>query len=698
MKNLFTLFFAISAGTALAQPVAFRDDFQDNRNQWTIAARDEYVSYLQGGKYVISKKTESGGWLFYKNLYLEYDHDFKLEVEAEQASGVDNNGYGLLFATEDASNAHFFIVTSNGYYRIAGYKAGSYAALTEWVKTDKVNPLNQTNHLAVQRRGSEFLFLINGHQVVSLPASQVEIRGGKTGFILFDEMRVDFDYIQISQQYQKIRMVAGADTMKIVKEPLGSEVNSPYTEKLPVISSDGKTLYFNRDNHPGNVGNRVYSDVWYSTLVDGKWQPAQNIGSPVNNSSHNFVISVTPDNNALVVGNKYNADGSPAGAGFSYTRRMGGGWEVPKTIEVRNYYNDNQYTESCLSSTRKVMLSTLERKDTYGSKDIYVTFLQEDSTWSEPKNIGGVLNTKESESSPFLAADDVTLYFSTAGHPGFGSNDIFVTRRLDDTWLNWSEPLNLGPQVNSPNWDAYYTIPASGAFAYVVSESFFEGDLDIFRINIPESAKPKAVTLVYGKVLNAKTKEPLAAEIRYADLESDKEIGRATSLASDGSYKIVLTSGRSYSFLASKNNFVTVSDNLDIGGSTDYQEIERNLYLAPIEVGQTILIKNIFFDFGKASLREASFPDLNRLVTLLNQYPAMKVEISGHTDNVGSDEANQGLSQNRAKAVVDYLLSKNIDASRLVAKGYGKTKPVATNSTDEGRQQNRRVEFTILSM
>ena len=694
---LFT-FFIITVSVTQGQKVLFRDDFRDNRNDWTIAAKEEYSSYIQGGNYVISKKTESGSWFFYKSIYTEYDKDYSIEVEATQTSGVENNGYGLVFAAKDVDNSHYFMVTSNGYYRISGYENGKYTPTTDWTKTDKVSGMDEIHSLKVERKGDKLYFSINNNVVHTLTSKEIEIYGNRIGFVLNDEMRVEFDFLEVKQDYEDIKMVPGIDTMSLVREPLSSLVNSPYTEKSPVISADGLTLYFARNDHPANLENREYSDIWYSQFQNGKWQKALQLPKPVNNGGHNFVISVTPDNNALMVGNTYEADGSIKGSGFSYTRKTDSGWEVPKEVVVQNYYNDNKYTESCLSSSRKVLISSVERNDTRGGKDVYVSFLEGDSTWSEPKNIGDVINTSEDEDSPFLAADDITMYFSTAGHKGFGSNDIFMTRRLDDTWLNWSEPLNLGPQINSPGWDAYYTIPASGAYAYVVSNSPYEGDLDIYRIKLPEAAKPKAVTLVYGKVINQKTGEPLSAEIRYSDLETDKEIGRATSLGSDGSYKLVLTSGKSYSFLASKENFITVSDNLTIPETSEYGEIERNLYLAPIEVGQTVLIKNIFFDFGKATLREASFADLNRLVDLLDKYPKMTIEISGHTDNVGSDAANQALSQNRAKSVLDYLASKGVAGDRLVAKGMGEAKPVATNDTEEGRQKNRRVEFTIISM
>lgn len=698
MRLYLSLTLCLIVSTISAQKTVFRDDFRDNRNNWTIAAKEEYSSYIQNGKYVISKKTESGSWFFYKKVYTEYDKDFRIEIEATQTSGIVNHGYGLIFGAEDVNNSNFFIITSNGYYRLAGYDGGEYNNKTEWETSNLINKSGEINSVVFEREGDQFRFSINHTEVLSMPVDKIKIYGQRIGFILYNEMRVEFDFLEVKQDYKDINLVPGVDTLQLVREPLGPEINSPYTEKSPVISADGNTLYFNRGGHPDNIEDREYSDIWYSRYEHGKWQKAEQFPRPVNNGSHNFVVSVTPDNNALLVGNTYNADGTAKGSGFSYTRKKSEGWEVPKDVTVKNYHNHNDYTESCLSSSRKVLISSVERDDHRGSKDLYVSFLGADSVWTEPKNLGTVLNTESDEDSPFLAADDVTMYFSTSGHPGFGSGDIFMTRRLDDTWLNWSEPQNLGPQINSPNWDAYYTIPASGAYAYVVSNSPYEGDLDIYRIKIPEAAKPKAVTLVYGKVLNQKTGEPLSADIRYSDLDTDSEIGRATSLEADGSYKLVLTSGKSYSFLASKEKFITVSDNLEIPDNKEYMEIERNLYLAPIEVGQTVLINNIFFDFGEASLRETSFADLNRLVELLAKYPDMTIEVSGHTDNVGSEAANQSLSKSRAAAVLDYLVGKSIDAGRLVSKGLGEVKPIASNETEEGRQRNRRVEFTIVSM
>jgi outer membrane protein OmpA-like peptidoglycan-associated protein len=311
-------------------------------------------------------------------------------------------------------------------------------------------------------------------------------------------------------------------------------------------------------------------------------------------------------------------------------------------------------------------------------------------------NIGSVVNSYNNESSPFLASDDRSLYFSSNGHPGYGSNDIFMTKRLDDTWLNWSAPKNLGPEINSAEWDAYYTLPASGNYAYLISYENAIGEGDIFRVKPPEASKPDPVVLIFGKVINKKTNEPMQASISYNDLKTDTEKGSATSDPSTGEYRIILPYGTNYSFRAMQQGFYPTSDNLDVSTLDHYTEIERDLYLSPIEVGETIRLNNIFFDLDKATLKEESFSELNRLVQLLKDNSKMTIKIQGHTDNQGSDAYNKKLSEDRVNTVIQYLITNGVETERLTGEGFGESNPVATNDTDEGKAINRRVEFTII--
>ncbi|NJL15597.1 MAG: OmpA family protein [Microscillaceae bacterium] len=464
-----------------------------------------------------------------------------------------------------------------------------------------------------------------------------------------------------------------------------------------MISADGLTLYYNRKDHPQNTVNANRSDIWYSTQnKEGIWGPAQNIGRPLNNEGHNFVISVSPDGNTLLLGNLYKSDGSTAGTGISISFRNQNGWTLPQEVKVGDFYNDNPYNEYCLAPNNKVLLLCLQRKDTYGQKDIYVSFLQENGSWSAPQNIGLPVNSIGNEVGPFLAADGTTMYYSTDGHKGYGRNDIFVTRRLDDSWLRWSEPENLGPAINTPNWDAYYTVPAQGDYAYMVSSQNSLGAEDIFRLKLPESARPQTVVLIKGRVLHSKTKAPLEAQVVYELLKNGAEVGLARANPVDGTYQIALPAGEIYGFLGKAEGFYPVSESIDTQPYQQYTVLERDLYLTPIEKNEVIRLNNLFFDFAKFSLRDQSFPELNRLVAFLNNNPEVRIEIGGHTDNVGTEANNLSLSKNRAEAVQQYLLKRGIAPERVLAKGYGEAKPIADNNTEAGRQQNRRVEFKIL--
>jgi len=482
-------------------------------------------------------------------------------------------------------------------------------------------------------------------------------------------------------------------------ENLGPAINSKYQEVAPIISYDGRTLYFHRFSHPGNVGGiNDAEDIWYSTLgPDGRWKPAVNMGAPLNNESANFISGVTPDGNTLLVGNIYYPDGRFA-RGISMSHRTRTGWSFPDSLRIEGYVDLGRWRYFSLSPDGQTMIIEVVAYDTRGEDDLYVSFRQPDGSWSRPLNLGADVNTSASEITPFLAGDGRTLYFSSNGHGGYGDMDVFVTRRLDDSWTNWSKPENLGPTINSRGWDTYYTVPASGEYAYYVSNTNSLGQEDIFRVKLPPEARPKPVALIRGRVLDARTRKPIGTAVYYETLPNGRRAGIAQSDSTTGNYQIILPTGSLYGFRAEAPGYVPVNDNLDTRKLTEYTELERDLLLVPIAQGETVRLNNIFFDTGKWELRDESRPELDRLAAFLRDNPEARVEIGGHTDNVGAPQSNLTLSQNRAQAVVDYLRSVGIAPDRLVARGYGQRKPVATNGTDEGRQQNRRVESTILDL
>jgi len=266
-----------------------------------------------------------------------------------------------------------------------------------------------------------------------------------------------------------------------------------------------------------------------------------------------------------------------------------------------------------------------------------------------------------------------------------------MSKRLDDSWQNWSKPINMGPILNTKSSESFYTIPADGEYAFFVKNG------DIYKLKLSDSQKPDPVVLIEGKVLDKKTNKPLEADISYYDLEKNEEVGLATSDPITGNYKIVLPYGINYGFTAKRKGYYAISEHINLKETSEHKEIEKDIYMSPIIVGQSIVLRNIFFEFDKAVLLNESLVELDLLVDILNKNPKIKIEIGGHTDDKGSNEYNKTLSKERAEAVSAYLIQNNIDTSRVSAIGYGETKPIVVNDSEENRDLNRRVEFKIVS-
>jgi OmpA-OmpF porin, OOP family len=494
----------------------------------------------------------------------------------------------------------------------------------------------------------------------------------------------------------------------IIIEPLDKNVNSEHPELSPILSPDGKTLYFSRQNHPENIGGvKDVEDIWYSELnADGTWTLAKNIGPQFNNKFPNFINSinsVTPDGKSavMILGNQYLKDGKKMNAGVSISNNFSGKWTNPKALNIINDYNFNEKSNYFLANNRQTLLMSVEREDSYGDRDLYVSFMKEDSSWTEPLNLGDVINSAAEEAAPFLALDDKTLYYSSKGFSGYGGSDIYISKRLDDTWTNWSEPENMGKVINSSLDDTFFNIPANSEYAYY-SRGVSENNLDIYRVKLPVIKVPEPWITVRGKLVDGKTNAPMDAKIIYQRLSDGKDLGISESNPTTGNFEIKLPAGEMYSVRAEANGYISESQPLDLRNVTAEQIVPdfnfnlRPIQVVPIETDAVITLNSIFFNFDKADLKPESYPELDRVVKLMNDQNSITIEIAGHTDSIGTEEYNQWLSQRRANTVQKYLVSKGIGANRIKSIGFGELKPVATNKQEKnGRELNRRVEFKI---
>ncbi len=498
-------------------------------------------------------------------------------------------------------------------------------------------------------------------------------------------------------------------------DKLSSDVNSTYIEHSPIISPDGNRLYFSRRYHPDNVGGiDDVEDIWVSEKdpKTGDWLPAKNVGPPLNTEGPNFITSITLVNGqeTLVLGNRYGKKGRMY-SGVSMAKRVGDKFDKPEPVEILNDYNYAPKVDYFLTFSGEAMIISAERDDSYGGRDLYVTF-KDALGWKEPKNLGKDINTASDDFSPFLSSDGKILYFSSSGYRGYGGSDIYVSIRLDDTWENWSVPENLGSSVNSAGDDQYFSIPETGQHIYF-SRGDTDSDTDIFRFkaddifidpNSPLMASVSHLTAsradeffryVYGKVIDDGTSLAVAeVDIILERLPDGVDMGKAKTNAK-GEYRMSVRGGAKYGLNAQRKGYLSTDANFDLNKLNSNDTLNVNLHLSEIKAGASIVLNNIFFETNKTLLTTSSYSELKRLVELMKNGEVRKVEVSGHTDSVGEADYNQNLSERRAQAVVNYIKSSGVSDDRVIAVGYGETKPIASNNTPEGRSKNRRVEFKI---
>lgn len=478
-----------------------------------------------------------------------------------------------------------------------------------------------------------------------------------------------------------------------IAERLPDAINSAVDEVYPIVAPDGKTLYFDRKLHPDNAGAGHADDIWFSTFVNGAWTVAQNIGAPLNTDDHNFLCYISPDGQTALVGNTY-TDVGVVGGGVSITSRTGNSWSLPRAVNIDDFQNVNPYNEFTMSVGGNILLMSIETPAGNGLLDLYVSFRKADGSFSPPQHMGNVINTAGNEMTPFLGADDATLYFSSNGFPGYGNLDIYMSKRLDESWKNWSTPVNLGPEVNTAEWDVYFSTDARGAYGYYASSKSALTNLDIFRIPMPPTLQPENVMWLKGVVTDRMQGTAVAATLSYG-IEQKPNTQAQGYCDALGKYNVILPEKGAYRMIISAPGYLRMDTLIDLQVLDDDMEAVRNFSLVPLQKGVIVQMRNILFKVNSNTLEDTSFAELDRIAQFLLLNPGVTVEIRGHTNGVCDDNYCNQLSTRRAKTVAEYLTTKGVPAERLTYAGYGKTLPIASNNTPEGRQANQRVEFMI---
>jgi outer membrane protein OmpA-like peptidoglycan-associated protein/tetratricopeptide (TPR) repeat protein len=467
---------------------------------------------------------------------------------------------------------------------------------------------------------------------------------------------------------------------------IGVGVNSPEPEYFPSLTIDNQQLVFTR-----RVRN-VNEDFFYSSKNATDWDAAKPMTGNVNTPDNEGAQNISQDGQWLVFTGCNRRDGfGSCDIYISYLNDKDWSEAVNMGGKINSEFWDSQ---PCLSPDKRDLYFASRRPDGYGGSDIYVSHLQPNGKWSEPENLGREINTPGDEQCPFIHADNQTLYFTSNGLPGYGDADLFYIRRGPK---GWSKPTNLGYPINTISQEGTLFITSDGKTAYYSSDrGDSKGAMDIYSFDLREDVRPVKTLWVKGQVFDNTTKKGLPSAVELIDLGTREPLSKVQT-DEQGNYLLTLPLGKDYAFNVNRRGYLFYSDNFLLSQRAPDSIYVKNIPLQPIEINASVVLNNIFFDVNKFDLKPESQVELDKLIQLLADNPTLKIEISGHTDNAGKPADNLALSNNRAKAVVTYLVSKTIPAARLVAKGYGETKPIADNKTEGGRALNRRTEMRVIS-
>jgi outer membrane protein OmpA-like peptidoglycan-associated protein len=477
---------------------------------------------------------------------------------------------------------------------------------------------------------------------------------------------------------------------------LGDSINGPYDDYINAITADNLLIYTTIKAPVNNINGRdiLEEDFYLSRFFKGVWAKVLPLGPPVNTDGNEGALCISPDGMDMYFAGCNRKDGLGS-CDIYHATRIGNSWTVPQNCGPG--LNSAKWdTQPSIAPDGKTLYFTSNRPGGKGSSDIWISVLQDDGSWSLPENLGDSINTPELEMNPFIHPDGKTLYFASQGQIGMGGFDLFVSRKKEDG--GWSKPLNLGYPINTYYDEINFIVNARGDKAFFSSDKLGgSGKIDIYYFDLYEGARPAMVSYMKGKVFNAETKQALEADFELIDLTTGKTMVRSHSDPQTGEFLVTLPTDKDFALHVTRKGYLFFSENISVKeGNYSNKPYLKDVPLQPVKSGEIVVLHNVFFETDRFELKPESFIELDRLVSLLKKNPDLRIEVSGHTDNVGSDQHNMELSQNRAKVVYDYLVGKLINPSRLRYKGYGETKPMSTNETEGGRKINRRTEFIVL--
>ena len=675
---------------------------------------------------------------------------FAQDVEFKSANFKDKKEEFKVALEHIKKGDEFLELGNEAIYSVQNPRLNFHLALKEYLPAQKFNPKSALLNFKI---GNAYLYTNEKYKAIDYLERAYKLNPEVDDFLYFylgmvEQLQGNFD--QAIKHYKKFeasskskqieslgrmlskRMKECKYGKELVAKPIRAwidnvgSINSNEDDYSPCITTDGATIVFTSkrpNDHKPDEAEIYDGDIYITELENGKWSSPKNIGHPLSTPNDETVTMLSYDGTKMLI---YKKEGDNYDVYES--KLKGAKWSEPVKLHRSLNTSANQTQASYNFNDRKIYFIS-DKKTGSSSKgtDIYFCGRMNGSKneFGAAQTAGSSINTKFNEGSVYLHPDGETMFFSSQGHNSMGGYDIFMSVKRQG---QWQEPVNLGYPINTPYDDFFFASTASGKFAYIASNrDGGKGGLDIYKVTfwgdpkelivdtedflLASVANPiqdveleskvkvnkKSLTVFKGKTIDALTGKAVEAKIDIIDNATGQKIETFTTNSATGKFLLSLPAGKNYGIAVQADGYLFHSENFDIPKGSGYDLINKVIELKNIKKGSKIALRNIFFDVGKSTLRPESNTELDRLVKLLKDVPSLKIEISGHTDNTGSESMNKKLSQDRAQAVVNYLKGKGIDGSRLTAKGYGSSQPVASNETSEGRQANRRTEFKIIA-
>ena len=604
-------------------------------------------------------------------------NSYKIAAKVRFEKGEVGSGFGLMFEASMLENANVFLISKSGYFLVGQFNNSKFDYFTDWQKSEYIFKDDTENFLEIFRDDNLTRFYINGNLVFS--TSKVKNFGFWHGYLLKGaETEISSSFFSIISEKEK--MVFNSS-----KKPL-ENINSSVPEIAPIESDDEKMLYFSRIDSKDNYGGYGDCDIFFSEKNGKTYSEAQHFPYKVNDKLVNVVIKTVDKNHTLYIEGTYDENGTQISSeGISVTKKISDlYWTTPKPIKINNFFNKNEHVSYAFSSDLKVLIIAAELEDCIGGLDLYVSFLEEDGSYSEPQNLGKNINTPLDEGTPSFSPDNKILFFSSYGHKGYGNSDIFFSRRLSGNFLQWTQPQNIGSMVNTKNWEAYFSVSNDFKTAYFVSNDNENFDENIYTIVLPKELGPSSEVFLTVSVVD----KFYNRQIQNSAVSLKTSSGFKQELKeTHGKYSAQVGGFSEFTIISEQPNYKTVSVFFEEGLSNDSSIVIEML-------PQKLRLKSIEFEYQSHKLASENYPELNKLALFLKKNPEMKITLLGHTE-IGSNQSSQILSENRAESVKKYLVGKGVNSKRIACKGFAGRQPLSLGTSPKDKAKNRRVEVVL---